>query len=407
MLSLKKLQEPKHCSHDFSKGVLQSEDFPNPQGFFMTEDVAVTNLSRELFYHHTGSLQRSRMSCDGSKDGAVCDISVQIPAQLFLIPVSEPYSLVPGQGRAVFECPTIDTVNKAKNLSAGCLHLSNRLFPSDIWRQNKTFERFSRHLLFNNPEPVFAVQDINQEVPKIAHILKFDGIQSLSPMCFASIQSAFTKGELQHVFVHGHLDKRTPDPLWQQLVNQFEVTHIPTPSISSSTSISQQLLYGMNMLLQYGGVLLSCDTLIQESLAPMLQYPVVTTVQKSKYRIIHHHIDFALIVSQPAALYLQTLIPVLKQLVESGSDRDFGAVAYHVYEQYPSSALIDSSLVGHLVCTTDKCLPAEGQLDVRRAYAAKYSWPDGTPPSSLKDLAAITGKNFRVARSAVLEGNRE
>lgn len=389
MLSLKRIKDLKHCSHDFSRGVQENEDFPNTNGIFMMEDVAITNLTRDLYYHHTGALEQSSMSCTDS-DGSVCDALMQKQFQLFLIPGSEPYSLIPGPTRTVFECPLIEAVNKAQNLSAGCLQLSQRLFPSDIWRLNKTFDRFAREVVFNNPEPVFAVPRPLQAAPLIAHIVKFDGEEGLSPLCYASIKSAFTRGELQHVFVHGHLNRRMQDPLWGKLVKHFHVTHIPTPSITASTSSQRQLLYGMYVLLQYGGVLLTCDTLVQKPLDQILQYPSVFTVKKSIYRIIHHHIDFSILAAHPASSFFQTLIPVLKQLADTGSDRDFGAVAYHVYEQHPASAWVEANLVGHLKCMSAKCLPAEGQLDVRQALAVKFSWAEGSPPSSLKDLLAMS-----------------
>ncbi|XP_070195849.1 uncharacterized protein [Littorina saxatilis] len=386
MLSLKQIHNTRHCSHDFSKGVPKSDDFPSADGVFMMEDIAITNLSRDAFYQHTGAKKLARSVCE-DQDGQVCENVDRKPAQLFLLPASEPYSLVPGQGRAIFECPTIDAFNKA-NIST-CLQLSQRLFPSDLWQRNKTFERFARRIAFNNPEAVSPVPNPALSAPSIAHILKFDGEEGLSPLCYASIRSAFTQGKLQHVFVHGVLEKEK-DSLWNTLVGKFSVTHVPTPSMDASSSTRQQLLYGMHVLIQYGGILLTCDTIVQKPVDPLLHYPSVSTVQKSIYRIIHHHIDFRVLVARPASEYLQSLIPVLKQMIETDSERDIGAVAYHVLEQYPSSVHLDSNLVGHLTCKAKRCLPKEGQLDVRQAYAVTISWTEGGPPTSLQELEQLS-----------------
>ena len=387
MLSLKQLKDLKHCSHDFSKGVPKSEDFPHTNGVFMMEDIAITNLSREGFYRSTGANKLMKFDCWDETQG-VCENSQRKSAQLFLIPASEPYSLVPGKGKAIFECPSIDEFNKAK--TSNCLQLSQRLFPSDIWHQNKTFDRFARRIAFNSPEPVIPIPNPDHAAPKIVHILKFDGEEVLSPLCYASIQSAFTSGKLQHAFVHGHVDRKNKNPLWEQLAEQYPITHIPTPSLTYKSSPKQQLLYGMHVLLQYGGILLTCDTIIQKPLDALLHYPSVSTVKKTIYRIIHHHVDFSILVARPASEYLQTLIPVLRQLVEIDSEQDFGAVAYHVYEQYPSSVHMETNLVGHLTCKSSKCLPSEGQLAVRQAYAVQLVWTEGSPPLTIKELLSLS-----------------
>ena len=388
MLSLKELKNVKHCSHDFSKGVPQSEDFPNTNGIFMMEDIAITNLSRDDFYRRTGAGKLWELDCEDEENG-VCEASERKSAQLFLVPASEPYSLTPGTGRAVLDCPNIEEFNKAKTVSS-CLQISQRLFPADIWRLNKTFDRFARRVAFNTAEPVSAVPDPDRATPRIAHVLKFDGEEVLSPLCYASIQSAFTNGKLQHVFVHGHVDRRNRNPLWEQLAERFPITHVPTPSLGHESSPKRQLLYGMHVLLQYGGVLLTCDSIVQKPLDPLLHYPSVSTVRKSIYRIIHHHVDFSILVARPASEYLQTLVPVLKQLVEVDSERDFAAVSYHVYEQHPASVRMDADLVGHLTCKSARCLPSKGQLDVRQAYVARLQWVEGSPPATLKELAGLT-----------------
>ena len=385
MISLKQIKNPKHCSHDFSRGVEISDDFPNNDGIYMFEDVAVSNLSREAFYQLTGAQGLVKSHCEDEAKG-MCETVRTRAAQLFLLPVSEPYTLVPGQGRAILECPTIEGFNKASQ--SHCVQLSQRLFPSDIWRQNKTFDRFVRKVAFNSPQPVSPVPSPKLAAPKIAHILKFDE-EKLSPLCFASIKSAFIHGELQHVFVHGHVSRDTKDPLWMEVAGQHSVTHIPTPSLGPSSSTRKQLLYGLQVLLQYGGLLLTCDTIIQKPVDPLLHYPTVSTIHKSIYRIIHHHVDFSVMAARPSSEFLQTLIPVLKQLTEIESDRNFDAVAYHIVEQYPASVHMGSDLVGHMTCQVNKCMPGEGQIGVPQSYTVKFAWKEGSPPSSVTELSQL------------------
>ncbi|XP_076462557.1 uncharacterized protein LOC143294927 [Babylonia areolata] len=386
MITLKPIHNAKHCSHQFSSGFAKNEDFPNNDGVFMVEDIAITNLSREAFYRHTGAHGLLASRC-GEAEGT-CEGLKRIPAQMFLVPSSEPYHLTGGEGRAVLECPTIDVFNKA-NVST-CLQLSQRLFPSDIWRQNKTFDRFARWVAYNHPNPMKPEPDPDRSAPSVAHVLKVDGEDGLSPLCYASVLSAVSQGLMSHVFLHGHLDTSADNALWRQLADKVPVTHIPTPSLDQQTTSRQWSLYGLQVLLQYGGVVLSCDTIVQKPLQPLLQYPAVASVQKSIYRIVHHHMDLSLLVARPASRYLQTLIPVFQQMVEVQSPGDVGAVAYHMYEQYPTSLHLHTHLVAHLTCKMDRCVASPGQLDVRQAYTVQLTWTEGAPPSTSQQWSDLS-----------------
>ncbi|KAL8616019.1 hypothetical protein ACOMHN_014981 [Nucella lapillus] len=380
MITLKPIHNAQHCSHDFSKGLARSKDFPSNDGVFMMEDVAITNLSREAFYQLTGADRLWKYSCEDRGKGTCSGVG-RLPAQLFLVPTSEPYHLTGGEGRAVVECPTIQAFNKA-NTSA-CVQLSQRLFPSDIWRENNSFGRLTRWLAYNHPEPVTPQPQPDLSAPSVAHILTSDE-EDLSPLCYASVVSAFTQGKMSHVFVHGLLDSNSKG--WKQLAGKYSVSHIPTPSLKGSTDSRGWLLYGLQVLLQYGGVLLSCDTIVQKPLQLLLEYPAVSTVRKSIYRIIHHHIDFSVLLARPASRYLHALLPTLASVGEG----DVGAVAYHLYEHHPTTLHLHTHLVTHLSCKGDRCVLSPGQMGVQQTYTVKLKWTEGSPPATWQQWTRLT-----------------
>ena len=371
MLVLRKIVDLKHCGENLSAGVQQCEDFPTAQGVFMTDDIAVFNLSREVFFRLAAKSDAVSEDCHNYENGS-CRYILPLRFQLFLVPYG-PYSILPGHGRVVYQCPTIDMFNYG--VSHFCIHLSQRLFPSDIRMDGKLFGSYARSIIFNSEEVTSLIPQSTYFVPHIAHIQKFDD-ESISQLCYKSIESAVEIGQLKHIFLHGSVDEKH-DALWGELFTKFSISHIPTPHLDSKTSSQEQMLYGLNVLLQYGGVLMRCGTVIQKSFRPLLHYSAVSSVEKSAHRITHHRIDFGVLIAAPSSLYLYHLIPVVKQWLESGSTKDISTAAYHIYENFPASVLIKSDLIGHMTCQYNKCLPVNGQHSGQNSFAVKFIWTVG------------------------------
>ncbi|KAK7488448.1 hypothetical protein BaRGS_00020233 [Batillaria attramentaria] len=376
MLSLKPIHRLRYCGHDFPATVSKDSDFPNPNGVFMTDDVAVTGLSRELFHS---------ILLDSCSQHHACDKQVAEKFQLFLVPESEPYSLAQEEGRAVLQCPIISVFNQANFTK--CVQLNQRLFPADIWFRNAKFDVFVRKITYNSHVPLLPVKSTGESIPRVAHILRFDGDDTLEPLCYSSIKSVFVIGQMKHVFLHGHA--RATGPLWDKLIQEHAVTYVPVHVLDASSSVHKQLLYGLHILLQYGGMLAACDVIVQQPFEALLHVPAVSSVQKSQFHIIHHHMDFSVLFASPGSVFLKTFIPALKQMSEVSSARDIGAVGYHIYEQLPTTVYMETNLCSHHVCTGTQCKRSPAESSPKQAFITKLQF-ESSRPTSFQQLRSIT-----------------
>lgn len=383
MLSLRPIHHARYCGHDFAQAVIKDLDFPSPFGVFMTDDIAITDLSRSLVHHLVTDslcLQYHHDSCSER----------QVPIeerkfQLFLVPQSEPYSLADKEGRIVLQCPIISNFNQADSKTF-CVQLNQRLFPSDIWFQNSKFDAFVREIVYSVQKPLLPVQFAHTSIPRIAHIMMSASDGTFDPLCYSSVKSAFVIGQMEYVFLYSH--SNPAGPLWEKLASDYAVIYIPLETSQSST-LYDLLLYGMQILLQHGGMLTTCDVIVQKQIESLRHSSTVSSVQKSEFHLMHHRLDFSVMFARPGSVFLKTFIPVLSQLRQVGSQRDIGAVGYHVYEQLPAAVYIETNLCSHHICTDSVCKttgPAE--TNPRQAYTIKMHF-ESSKPVSLQKLSSV------------------
>lgn len=378
MLTLKRIHRVRYCSHDFPSTVTRDIDFPGFSGVFMTDDIAITGLSRTQVHQYLVTSKCSKTRA--------CEVRrTDDNFQLFLVPESEPYSLETNEGRVVLQCPTITVFDKGN--ATMCVQLNQRLFPLDVWSRNTRFDTFAREIAYGSQIPLIPPKMVDYAVPKIAHILWLGAETTLDPLCYSSIKSAFVVGKLEYVILHGAAPAE--GPLWEKLLEQYPITYVHSPELHETSSVQQQLLYGMQALLQHGGMLTTCDVIFQFPVEPLLHFPVVSSVQKSIYRIIHHHIDFSILIAHPGSTFLKSFVPVLKQMSEAGSQRDVGAVGYHTYEQFPASVNIDVNLCSHQMCTQSRCKYSPAETNPRQAYAFKMHFGSARP-DTLQQLQSLS-----------------
>lgn len=380
MLSLKQLKDHKHCDK-FFKGVHKNEDFSYTGGIFIMGDIILANLSREVFYHLNNNLDMNVYNVCNTNSVVSCAQQNRISTQLFLVPEAEQYNLSAVDKRILLHCPSLMHVTKPSEHF--CIHTSQHLVPYEIWHQNTSFHNFARQIVYNTQTVLVPFSETNIPMKKIVHILNLYGT-SVDHLCLLSIKSAFIRGAVDHVFLHTH--KFVKDPLWHELRQNYSVSYVHAPELDSSQH--SKVLYGMHTLAQYGGMIMTCNIIFQKHSGFLFDYPAVATVQKSKNRLAHL-LDFGIFFAKTDSLFLKMLIPVLKQLDDTSSPLDAGAIGYHVYEQYPSALYLETNLFEHQICNKDVCHSTLEETNTGNSFFTKLSWASDTKDISLHQLVSL------------------
>ncbi|KAI8774218.1 hypothetical protein BgiMline_014045 [Biomphalaria glabrata] len=386
MLSLRPLKNAKYCSHDLSAGVSQDDyDFTDPFGVFILGDIAVTNLSR---LDVVASMLLSFSSKDFSSLHIVSEEEELLKSQLFLVPANEPFHISQSPGRVVLSCPTSAIVDKMKTVSnVTCVTMDTNINFDFLLRANSTFYRFARSMIYGSPNLVQIRMSSHIQIPNIVHIILVDGIGEVTPLLYASIKSAYIKGQVDYVYVHG--PKPPKGKLWDMLHTQDELKVHYIPIAAEKLMLKNSAMnYGLFILLQYGGMMHFGDVIFMSPIPEDIMHsPAIATLHYSQYRLRHRSTNTAFLASTKGSKFIESILVTLSQSEISWPEARADDVATHVGELYPDSVLLEAKLISHLQCT-QTCQVSGGHSFP--AYTVRMIWSDN-PPSTLDELKHTEG----------------
>ncbi|XP_005107046.1 uncharacterized protein LOC101854278 [Aplysia californica] len=394
MLSLQPLKDPTVCRNTLSSGVsTDSEDFPDPHGIFILGNVAIYNLTRSSLVKRIKESYSVNSSLSKVDSTPVKSLN---KAQIFLVGGSEPYHISRGPGHVVIACQPMAEFNIGpSSQKTQCIDMNTYITPENIYGRDSRFYRFSRNLLYHSPEPVQVSLSSTEEIPNSVHIILRDG-EEITPVIYASIKSAYVKGKVEQVFLHG--PQFPTGDLWRKLLSTDELNpqFVPTAAFDKYSAKHGAIVYSLYNLLLHGGVSHFGDMIFIKPLPPSsLKAPVVATRHFSQYRMKHRSLNTAIMAAAKGAEFVESLLAMVKQAGVSWPDTTIDDIATHLEESHPSQVLLDGSLTSHQNCASQVCRVAGGHAYPQETYTTRLMW-SGTPPKTLGELKECEGPSRNV-----------
>ncbi|XP_041358229.1 uncharacterized protein LOC121375070 [Gigantopelta aegis] len=369
-LVLKYVANKRFCGHRyFESSHFDLGDYHNPTGIFISDDIAVSGFTRESYYGY-----QNRDKCFGnssSHEGYTCypnDLKM-----VFLFPASEPAVVSESSRTLVINCPTIRDYNiQSGSQSLECVQVTDRIFPRDIWRPNDRFSSFARLLVYGSEEPVVPKPSDTNRIPLHAHILHFEKGGTIGYTAYASILSSIHVAGMKHVFLHA--DEEPTGSTWEDL-QRYNVTFVPVRFLDEWHSEHADLMYGLYILMHYGGVLFRSNTVWRKPIPPLLlSFSTLTTLRRSVYRIINPSTDLNLLMSRKHAPYIQTLLAELRQTPAKHRRYKIEDIAYRMYQTVPASVDVEPNLIQHAKCKELACQATAEDAGASGSYAVLMDW---------------------------------
>ena len=369
-LVLKYVANKRFCDRRyFESSHFNLGDYHSPNGIFISDEIAVSGFTRELYY---SALSRDKCFDQGGNTCYAAGNRIGL-GRVFLFPASEPLTVSESSKSRIIECPTIRDYNVASgNQSFKCVQITNRIFPRDIWRLKDRFSSFARLIVYGSEAPIVPIARNTDRVPSYAHILHFKKRRVIDYTTYASILSSLYVAGLTHVFLHG--DEEPTGSVWEDL-QQHNVTFVPVRYLEKWESEHADLMYGMYILMHYGGVLLRSNTVWRKRIPPLLQsFSTVATLRRSIYRIINPSIDLNVLISARHSPYIQTLLAELRQTPTRHRRYKIEDIAYRIYQIVPTSVDIEPTLIQHAKCRDLACQATAEDAESSMSYAVHMNW---------------------------------
>ncbi|CAL1531132.1 unnamed protein product [Lymnaea stagnalis] len=391
MLSLRPLTNPKHCSHELSAGVIQDNyDFTDPHGVYLLGDIALTNLSRSDIID---IMTKSFSSQTPSHLKTLPSVSEEelSKSQVFIVAENDPYHISQSPGRAVLSCPalSLDETMKQDNYIQ-CISMNTFIDLDNLFKKDTAFYRFARTIMYSSPSPIQVEISSSVQIPNIVHIILNSETMDLTPLLYIGIKSAFIRGKVDQVFIHG--PKQPTGALWEKLHTHDELkVHYISVSKEQLGSKNSLMIYALYVTLQYGGIIHFGDIVFLDSIPIKARHtPAVFTLHYSAYKLRHRSTNTAIFAAAKGSEYIEYILAVLKQAEQMWPDARTDDIATHIAELHPKSVLLDSKLTSHQNCKDKSCQVAGGHEHPRHAYTTRLVWEDNQP-NTLEMLKQMQG----------------